>query len=54
VVRAATGLAAPCRVAELLVTTVAELVTTAGKDGIVKDSTAPKAVPEVLDTMAQK
>jgi hypothetical protein len=54
VVTAATGVAAPCSVAELLVRLMVPLVTTTGLYGIVNDRTDPNAVPEALVTMAQK
>jgi hypothetical protein len=38
----------------LLVTLVAAAVRTTGEDGIVKERTEPKEVPEELETMAQK
>ncbi|MCZ7685280.1 MAG: hypothetical protein M5U28_43490 [Sandaracinaceae bacterium] len=53
-VDAATGLAEPCSVAELLVMLVAPVVSVIGGPGTVNDCTAPKAVPEAFATMAQK
>ncbi len=50
----ALGLAEPSSVAPLLVTLVALLVTTAGAPGTVNERIEPNAVPEALETMAQK
>ena len=47
------GLAEPFKVAELEVTTVAASVVTLGAAMVVKESTEPKAMPSLLEAMAQ-
>ena len=47
------GLAAPERVAVVSVTPAAGSVVTVGAPGVVKVSTAPKAVPQAFSAMAQ-
>ena len=54
VVAAALGLAEASSVAPLLVTAVAPTVRTVGAPGTVNEKMEPNAVPEALETIAQK
>jgi hypothetical protein len=48
------GFAEPFKVALLEVSAVAAAVVTAGAESVVNESTDPKAIPSLLEVMAQK